>query len=170
MPSARVARHQPADVAVAEHAQRPGTHASSQQRLPASCAQCRVLGDDAAHRGEDQRDREFGRRVRGARPRGDRDPALGAGGDVDVRARARGLTDDAQAGQQCNQFARDAGALANQHQRLDATEPRRQRSRVGDGLVDHDHVVVAQAFEARQRPHAVLIIVEDRDSHGSSLF
>ena len=172
-----VAGHQLADLAVSPDAQRaPAQHdAQAEVRrhrcgfhsrlLPAAVLERADVLGQPAHGRHDQRPGELGRRDRGTDALRDGDAALRAGLDVDVRADAAGLRNQAQAGQFFEELARDVGALADQHDDVRVTQADRQLADPLDGVgVDLGGI----GFELRRAvkfAHRVLVVVEDHNVH-----
>ena len=96
--------------------------------------------------------------------RRDDDAEPGAGGDVDMRIDAA-LADQPEVGQTLQQRGPDLGALADQHQRLGRRQPLGQLIDVLDMIVPDRDLVAIELAETVERPHRVVIIVEDRDLH-----
>ena len=94
------------------------------------------------------------------------DALLGAGVDVDVRIDAA-LADQLELGQLGEQRRADAGALADQDQRLGVLQPLGQRVGVLEMVVPDRDVVAVELLEAGQRPHGVVIIVKNGDFHST---
>ena len=97
-----------------------------------------------------------------ARRHDDAEPRTGV--DVDMRINAA-LADELEVGQPVEQRRADLRALANEHQRLRVGEPRGERIGVLDVIVEDRHVMAGKLAEAGQRPHGVVVIVENGDFH-----
>jgi hypothetical protein len=76
------------------------------------------------------------------------------------------LADELQLRQPLEQRRADLRALADQHQRLDVAQSRRERVAVLHMVVKDAYVVLRQLAEDAERPHRVVVVVEDRDLHG----
>src|SRR5580658_2399465 len=79
------------------------------------------------------------------------------------------LADQLELPQALEQRTADFGALADQHQRLGALEPLRQRVGVLDVVVPDRDVVALELVEARERAHRVEIVVENRNFHAAAV-
>ena len=162
---AAVARHETADLAVAEDALRPSAYGRAEAMLPTACAQMRRLLRNAPHRRKHQRPRQLGRRIRRARSHRHTDPAARAGLDVDVTGPLAGLTDEPQTRKAREQLVVDDGPLADEHERVGIAEPLLEGGPVFDGVVEDRHVVSTQLRETIEPPHGVLIVVRNDDVH-----
>ena len=84
--------------------------------------------------------------------------------DVDVRHDAD-LADEREARQPVEQVGAHRGALAEQHQRVGVGEARGEHVGIRDVVGPHRDVVAGEERERRERPHGVLVVVEDGDLH-----
>jgi len=137
----------------------------AERGLPAAFAHAPVFERHVAQRGEDQRPGEFGRRIRRALARSHDHPAARTGFQIDVAAGAPGLGDQFQMRQVLEQFGRDAGALADEHQAIGLREALRQFVDPGDGVTVDGHLVSGHIREAREAAHRVLVVIRNDDFH-----
>ena len=153
-----VARHRPADPAVAEYAQGSCRAGLADSDLPVAGLERRHLLRDPAHGRQDQPECQLGRRIgRGARMLARRydhaEPRTGV--DVDMRIDAA-LADQFELLQALEQRRPDVRAFADQHQDFGFPEPRGQRPDVLDVIVPDLHVVAVEFAETRERAHSVV--------------
>ena len=85
-------------------------------------------------------------------------------GDVDMRIDAA-LADELELRQSFEQRRADLRALANEHQRLGIGESRGERIGVLNVIVPDRDLMPGKPVETGQRPHGVVVVVEDGDFH-----
>ena len=135
MPSApSVAGDERADVPVADDPERAPVQLPADRRLPRPGAKRDGVGDDAAGRGEDQRERQLGRaRTASPPPVQTTIPRRVHSVEVDVGHSAAGLADQPQAGEERQQRRVDRRALADQDERLGVADLRPRARRPSPG-------------------------------------
>ena len=80
-----------------------------------------------------------------------------------------GLADHAQTRQFIEQLRADAGAFANQDQRVDFGKTACQLAEATDGVVENLDFMVGEQLKAVELADGVLVIVEDGNLHGMCL-
>ena len=166
---AAVACDRGADPAIAENAERLVAQRGADADLPVAGLERGHLLRDLPERGKDQAPGQLGGGIGGRAgmlARRHDDAVLRAGVDVDVRIDAA-LADELELGQAFEQRCADLRALADQDQHLGVLQAFGQRVEVLDMVVPDRDVVAVELPEAGQRPHGVVIVVENRDFHST---
>jgi len=113
----------------------------------------------AAHRRQDQRPGELGRRHRRARTLSHSNTVLGTRCHIDMRADAPGLHYQFEFGQFFDQLARHVGALPDQHKHFGIFESDRQLPLAFDRVGVNLGLVRLQLGGALELAHYVLVII-----------
>ena len=160
-----VARHQPADLAVAPDAQGTAMQAATKGGLPVSLTHALHIRRQTTQPGQDEKPGQLGGGMRTTARLRHQDAACSASGDVDMRAGSAGLRHQLQLGQPRQQGCAQACALANQHHRLGLAQALDQRILIGGSVVVDMHGVTVELAERRQAAHCILIVIKYDDAH-----
>ena len=124
------------------------------------------LERDVAARGDDQRQRQLGRRHRRVAHAGrDRNAELGRGGEIEHVRVAADQRDQLELRQPLQQRARELDPLADRHHHVGVLQPLDQLIEIARRLAIALHVVVADQREARKLIDHVLVVVGNDDFH-----
>ena len=124
------------------------------------------LERDVAAGGDDQRQRQLGRRHRRIALAGrDRNAELGGGGEVEHVRVAADQRDQLELRQPLQQRARELDPLADRHHHVGILQPLDQLVEIARRLAIALHVVVADQREARKLIDHVLVVVGNDDFH-----
>ena len=166
-----ITRDHRADPAVPVDAQRLAAYRVADAGLPFTGSQRVHLLRNPTHRGKNERERQFGGRIRGrvrVLARRHDDAKSRARRDVDVRVDAP-LADEPECGQPFEQRRLDLRPLADEDQCLGVPQPLRQHADILDMIVPDRDIMACEHAEARQRSKGVVVVVEDRNFHRGSL-
>ena len=165
-----VAGDERADVPVADDPERASVQLPADGRLPRSGAKRDGVGDDAAGRGEDQRERQLGGRVRRPAAGADDDSPARALREVDVGHSPAGLADQPQVGEKRQQRLRRSACARGSGRappRRRSGPPARQPSPVAS-----DCTTTSWPCEQRERVETLdgpLVVLHHDDAHPTSL-
>ena len=159
-------RHDAAEAAEADHAERLAGEVDADRALPAAFAQAAVLGRQLARRGQDQRPGMLGGRPGQGFGAADRHAMLGRGGEIDRRVPGTRGHQQTQLGQRLEQCPRKGRPLAHRADDLEVTERRGDRRRIAEVALEHgDLGRIAQRRPIRHVERHPLVVVEDRQLH-----
>ena len=161
-------RHQAADGAEPENAERGAAQAVRQRARPVAAPHALGLQRDVAPRRHDQRHGELGRRVRRIALAGrDRNAERGAGGKIDGAGVAPDQREQLELGQPLQQRARKIDPLADRDDDIGIAQPLDELVEVARRLAVAHDVVLADERIAGELVDHVLVIVGNYDFHSS---
>ena len=150
--------------------ERASREAHAQRGLPAAAFQLLRFIGDMPQRGEDEAPGELGGGSGiAAAARAHHDASFGARGHIDVRGMRARLADELELRQPFDDGSRKTRALLGEQHRLGAgrVQALGDAQRIPFRIVEHHHLVIPEQREARQFAERILIVVDDRDSHGA---
>ncbi len=164
-------RHQPADGAEPENAERRAAQAVRQRARPVAAPHALGLQRNVAPRRHDQRDGELGRRVRRiALAGGDGNAERGAGGKIDGAGVAPDQREQLEPGQALQQHAGELHPFADGDDDIGVAQPLDELIEVARRLAVARHIVLGDERIAGELVDHVLVVVGNYDFHARVTF